>query len=212
MDPVTILNALKLVGGVFVDVIKLLLDPKVWLLMAVVALLAYVKGCEMESEHFKSWRDAAEAVGKQQEERTKQINARNRALQKEVDDAHARDVARDERDLADTDDRLRRDANRGFLPGPGPRPPKPVPARSAEVLARETEFLRRVYLGVYVCYSGDKLDKDVRAGYDGLLSGLAPLAQQSIDALDDALWWGQWGVKVGACSLKGSAGGAPPTR
>lgn len=100
---------------------------RIALLVFVVALfpLGYMKGCSDEKERFDAFKESVAAVGKAQEERTKERTAADKAAKEKADEENR--VARDR--LLATIGKLRRErAGSSFVPAAPSCPERPASA------------------------------------------------------------------------------------
>ena len=183
--------------------LKLLLDPKVWLLIVVAAAAGFVKGCVHEEVQFNAYKTVVASVGKAQEAWTKQRNAANKAAQQEVENVHKAELAIAAADLDAAEHRLQLNTSRGFVPGAGLSTGKPLLGG-----ATATDPIVPLDNGL-VCFDPQELDRRIRASVDRLQQRLAGLAERCVTALSDGGAWNLWAGKVGACPVTAAAAGAP---
>lgn len=191
---------LRAAGALLLECLKLLLDPKVWILLALVGAATYMKGCSDEKQRFDDFVQAAERLGKQQEAWAKEISARNNRSKQEVERA-----AKVERDRLIAEhavalERVRRNADRNELPRGRPGTAKPVPPGGGAGIATAPKPEQPKPSNV-ICYDADRLNAGVRAAYDRLLERAGRLVQRGTDGLTDSRWWGDFSRQVGSCPV-----------
>lgn len=179
---------LKAFGAFALDSIKLLLDPKVWLLLVIAGGACFVRGCQHEEIVFDQYKALIEKTGEQQEAFTKQRNAENKTAQQEVDHENemALDVLADK--LTAAEQRLLADSRGSFVPGASASPDKSVQPGQAPVGQP-----------IITCFDANVLDSGIRAGVDRLQQRFARLAQSCGAALTSLPEWREWAGKVGSC-------------
>lgn len=187
--------------------VKLLLDPKVWLMLALVGLLGFIRGCSDEKQRFDAHLELDDAIQKAQLERKLAIEERNRQIQQEVENDQINEMALLQSDLDDANQRLRESELRRFVPQPSRSTSGSV--QSSCPVAGERDFLNRVYFGQTVCYDAELLDQGIRERVGRIRERLKGLAQRSVDALDDDKWWGDWARKIKACPVPTGPSSAP---
>lgn len=177
--------------------LKLLLDPKVWLLLVVAWGYGFIRGCQDASEKYEEKLSTIERIGQAAEERRKEINQRNLEARDEIAAESIDEMLRLGHELDDANERLRQNAGSGFVPRPRPRSDRDVSASGPS--EREQSFLRRVYSGELVCYDRNRLDEGMGSLVEGLRQRSSVLAVNAIAALVDQKLWGIWASKVESC-------------
>lgn len=151
-----------------------------WLvLLVIVGLGGYVKGCTDKQAELDAYRAAVEAAGEVQRQRTLARIAESKLHRKEAEDAYRREVAALRARVRDTERRLRESISAGG----GPVPAVPGAAESG------------VGGGDTVCFDRAALNRDLRTALERLLGGVSEVVSRGDEARAQFRACAEWALK-----------------
>lgn len=178
MDPIT---ALRFIGGF----LRPLLDPKVWLLLALAGLAGFIHGCQEEKERHATTMTIIERMGEEHKRWSDQRRAEQKAITERKDAEHAKRIKNLTAATADLRRKLRERTDSFEVPAA--RAPAPGGER----------------LGVgAVCFDRDRLGEGIRRSLQRFSERLAALAERGGAGIANFGTCAEWAIDQEEAALR----------
>lgn len=169
------------------DCLALLLDPKVWLLLAVAGLVGMIKGCTDERERHEELMATIERIGKAHQEWSARRTAEQKSITERKDKDHAKKLEVLTAANGDLQRRLRAAAGRSIVPA--------VPGSPAGGEAG----------GGVVCFSRDRLAEGLGRSLQRFSDRFGDIASRGARGLADFGTCAEWALEQAEAAKKSPA-------